>query len=63
MDLLRRALSWLVVPRPLPLAFPKYLLWGDVVEINGQRHKFKAVLRRFRDEQSLVAYFSRDRSH
>jgi hypothetical protein len=41
------------------MAFPVNLFWGDVVEINGQQHRFKAVLRRFRDERSLVDYFKR----
>jgi hypothetical protein len=56
---LRRAIFWLVVPRALPMVFPKYLLWRDVVEINGQPHRFKGLLRRFRDERSLVDYFRR----
>jgi hypothetical protein len=44
------------------MVFPVYLLWGDVVEINGQLHRFKGVLRRFRNEQALVDFFGGDNS-
>jgi len=55
--LLRRVISWLVAVRAWPITFPAYLLWGDVVEIDGQRHKFRGVLRRFRNELALRDYF------
>ena len=57
MSPLRRAITWLVAPRALPMVLPAYLFLGDVVEINGQLYRFKAAFRRFRDERSLLDYF------
>ena len=51
--------AWLVAVRARPIVFPAYLLWRDVVEIDGQRHKFRGVVRRFRNERALVEYFGR----
>jgi hypothetical protein len=57
--LLRRALSWLLAARAWPIVFPVYLLWRDVVEIDGQRYRFNGLLRRFRNEQALRDYLGR----
>ena len=60
---MRRAFSWLVAVRARPLTYPTYLLWRDVVEIDGQCHRFKGALRRFRSEQALLDYFGGTRVH
>ena len=53
---MRQEISRLVGVRARPIIFSAYLLWGDVVEIDGHRHRFDGVLRRFRSEQDLVEY-------
>ena len=59
---LRRAISWLCAVRASPIVFPTYLLWRDVVEIDGRRYRFKGVLQRFRTDQALCDYFGHGQS-